>query len=322
MTRELPEVCRELIEDQRGVLSRVQALESGVGWDTVRWRLRAGDWQRVHRGVYATFTGEPGREAVLWAALRRAGPAAVLSHQTAAELSQLVTRPGQLIHVTVPRQQHVREIPGVVIHRSSRIEAARHPTLMPPRTRVEETALDLAGTANDLDDAFGWLARACGGRLTTPGLLRAALDQRARMRWRGELATALTDIGDGAHSVLELRYLRRVERAHRLPCAQRQVRIVRDGRTEYRDALYPEYGVAVETDGEVAHPLQSRWRDQRRDNAGAIEGIITLRYSWSDVARRPCQVAAEVAATLNQRGWPGTPHPCAPPCPLAGWPVK
>ena len=97
MTRELPEVCRELIEDQRGVLSRAQALESGVGWDTVRWRLRAGDWQRVHRGVYATFTGEPGREAVLWAALRRAGPAAVLSHQTAAELSQLVTRPGPLM---------------------------------------------------------------------------------------------------------------------------------------------------------------------------------------------------------------------------------
>lgn len=320
MTRELPADCRELIEDQRGVLSRAQALGSGLGWDTVRWRLRAGDWQRLYRGVYVTFTGEPGREAVLWAALRRAGPAAVLSHYTAAELSQLAARPSPLVHVTVPRQQHVREIPGVVIHRSSRIEAARHPTLMPPRTRIEETTLDLAGTAAGLDDAFGWLARACGGRQTTPDLLRAALGQRARMRWRAELTAALTDIGDGAHSVLELRYVRRVERAHRLPRAQRQARIVRDGRTQYRDALYAEFGVAVETDGEVAHPLQSRWRDQHRDNTGAIEGIVTLRYSWSDVTRRPCQVAGEVAGVLQQRGWRGTPHPCTPACPLANRP--
>jgi predicted transcriptional regulator of viral defense system/very-short-patch-repair endonuclease len=316
MTRALPASCRELIQSQQGVLSRAQALESGLGSDTVRWRLRAGDWRRLYRGVYVTFTGEPGREAALWAALRRAGPAAVLSHQTAAELGQLVSRPSPLIHVTVPRQHHLHEISGLVIHRSSRVEAARHPTLMPPRTRIEETTLDLAGTAADLDDAFGWLARACGGRMTTPDLLRAALDQRARMRWRAELAAALADIADGAHSVLELRYVRRVERAHRLPPAQRQVRITRGGRTEYRDALYAEFGVAVETDGEVAHPLQSRWRDQHRDNAAQAEGIVTLRYSWSDVTRRPCAVAAEVAATLQQRGWRATPRPCTPACPV------
>jgi len=316
MTRELPANCRELIQSQWGVLSRAQALESGLGSDTVRWRLRAGDWRRLYRGVYVTFTGEPGRQAVLWAALRRAGPEAVLSHHTAAELSQLVARPSPLIHVTVPRQQHLRDISGLVIHRSSRIEAARHPTLLPPRTRIEETTLDLAGTAAGLDDAFGWLARACGRRQTTPGLLRAALDQRARMRWRAELAAALTDIADGAHSVLELRYVRRVERAHRLPRALRQVRIVRGGRTEYRDALYAEFGVGVETDGEVAHPLQSRWRDQHRDNAGLTEGVVTLRYSWSDVTRRPCEVAAEVAAALRQRGWRGTPRPCTPACPV------
>ena len=48
--------------------------------------LRAGRWQVMHRGVYAAFNGTATRRAELWGALLRAGPDAVLSHQTAAEL--------------------------------------------------------------------------------------------------------------------------------------------------------------------------------------------------------------------------------------------
>jgi very-short-patch-repair endonuclease/predicted transcriptional regulator of viral defense system len=316
MTRELPPNCRDLVCAQQGVVSRSQALEAGVGPATVAGRLRDGHWRRLHRGVYATFTGEPSREAELWAALRRAGPAAILSHYTAAELSQLVTRRDPLIHVTVPRDQHLRPIPGIAVHRSARIEAARHPSLLPPRTRIEETALDLAGAAASLDDALAWLARACGSRLTTAGRLRAALDGRTRIRWRRELAAALSDIADGVNSVLELRYLRRVERRHGLPPARRQVRITQGRRTGYRDALYEQFGVVVETDGQIAHPLAARWRDQHRDNAAAAGGLITLRYGWADVTQRPCRVAAEVAAVLRLRGWRESPRPCSPICPL------
>ena len=238
---------------------------------TVSWRLRRGQWQRLHAGVYATFTGQPDREAMVWAALRRSGADAVLSHQTAAEFSELTSMPSSLIHVTVPRDHHVRPIAGVVVHRSNRVEQARHPTLTPPRTRIEETTLDLAACSRDLDDALAWLARACGARLTTPDRLRTALESRTRVRWRDALSAGLGDIAGGAHSALELRYVSRVERPHRLPRPQRQVRVVRGRRTEYRDALYTEYGVGVETDGAVAHPAEARWRDQHRDNAAAVE---------------------------------------------------
>ncbi len=134
MPRELPEDSRELAAFQHGVLSRAQALEAGISPGTVDWRLRGGHWRRLQRGVYATFTGQPDREAALWATLRRAGPDAVLSHWTAAELSKLTSTQSALIHVTVPRHQHVRPIPGVTIHRSSRVDLARHPTVTPPRT--------------------------------------------------------------------------------------------------------------------------------------------------------------------------------------------
>jgi predicted transcriptional regulator of viral defense system len=316
MARELPEHRLDIVDFQAGVVSRTQALRIGVSADAVRSRLRAGHWQRLQRGVYATFTGEPGWEARLWAALRRAGPDAVLSHHTAAELARITDQRSSAIHVTVPRQQHLTPIPGVVLHRSGRIELARHIGTLPPRTGIEETTLDLTQCSPTLDDALAWLARACGAQLTTAPLLRVAMDSRVRVRWRRELALALDDIGDGAHSILELRYIRRVERPHRLPRAQRQARAVSGGLTRYRDALYADFGVVVETDGRVAHPLEERWRDHHRDNAAIADGLVTLRYSWTDVTQRPCLVAAEVAEALRRRGWPGAPRPCDLTCPV------
>ena len=125
------------------------------------------------------------------------------------------------------------------------------------------------------------------------------------------------DIASGVHTVLEYRYLHDVERPHGLPRAERQVRVVRDGgRTEYQDVLYRKYLVAVETDGRIAHPAESQWRDMHRDNAAATDGIVTLRYNWSDVTGRPCTVAAEVGAVLAKRGWPGPVRPCGPCCTL------
>lgn len=314
MARELPDHRLDIVDFQAGVLSRTQALHIGVSPDAVRSRVRAGHWQRLQRGVYATFTGEPSWEARLWAALCRAGPEAVLSHYTAAELAKITSQRTSAIHITVPRQQHLTPIPGVVLHRSSRIELARHIGTLPPRTTINETTVDLTQCSRTLDDALAWLARACGARLTSPNLLRTAMDSRTRLRWRRELAVALDDIADGAHSILELRYLRRVERPHRLPHAKRQVRMISGRRTRYRDALYADFGVVVETDGRVAHPLEERWRDHHRDNAAIVDGLVTLRYSWTDITERPCLVAAEVAGALRRRGWSGAPRPCGPNC--------
>ena len=56
----------------------------------------------MHHGVYVTFTGKVQREQRLWAALRRAGPGAMLSHETAAEVHRIIDKPAALIHITVP----------------------------------------------------------------------------------------------------------------------------------------------------------------------------------------------------------------------------
>ena len=94
------------LQYQAGVVSRQQALDAGFTEKAIEWRLRSGAWQRLHRGVYATFTGDPSREARLWAAVLWAGPGAVLSHETAAEIHHLTDKPSLRIHISVPDEQH------------------------------------------------------------------------------------------------------------------------------------------------------------------------------------------------------------------------
>ncbi len=304
---------------QCGVISRCQALDAGLSGDAIKRRLHSGSWQQLQRGVYATFTGQPPREAALWAALLRSGASAVLSHQTAAELDGLTDRTSPVIHVTVPAAQRIRGAPDLVIHRSSRIAIARHPALLPPRTRIEETVIDLTQTARSADEAFHWLSRACGSRLTTASRLQVALSQRKQVHYRNELITGLTAIEDGVHSSLEYRYVRGAERPHKLPVARRQARITLGTARRYLDNFYEDFGVAVELDGHAAHLVHDRWRDVHRDNALTRSGIITLRYNWTDITQRACEVAAEISAVLRQRGWAGKPRPCSPRCPVQLW---
>jgi very-short-patch-repair endonuclease len=316
MTANLPEDCRQLIDLQRGILARWQAQAVELEWATIRSQLRNGRWRPLQWGVYATFTGEPSREAELWAAVLRAGPDAALSHQTAAELDGLTSTRSKVIHVTVPGNARVDPIRGMRLHRSERLAEARHPSRTPPRTRIEETVLDLTQTAKTIDGAFGWLCQASGSRLTTPDLLLTALNKRSKVRWRGILVGALDDIGDGAHSVLEIHYVRDVERPHGLPRARRQARVTRSSGRIYLDNLVERYQTCIELDGKAAHSVAGRWRDIARDNASAADGITTLRYSWPDVAQYPCQTAAQIAAVLRQRGWTGQPTPCGQSCRL------
>jgi very-short-patch-repair endonuclease len=314
--------CQELLEVQHGVIARWQVAQAGQDVRVVDPQLHNGRWQPLYRGVYATFTGRPSRDAWLWGAVLRAGPGAALSYDTAAELDRLADKPSTCIHVTVSPARQItlsgRECEGsapkIILHRSTRLHQARHPVRTPPRTRIEETTLDLIQVSPSIDQALAWLASACGRRLTTPERLLGSMVARSRLRWRAQLVSALADVGNGVHSVLEWHYVRDVERGHGLPRANRQVLSRIGGRTRYLDNHYQEFGVAVELDGLAAHPADARWRDIRRDNACAEAGIVTLRYGWSDVTQEPCRVAAEIARVLRRHGWKARPHPCGPGC--------
>jgi hypothetical protein len=276
---------RSQLQSQSRVISRQQAQDAGWPDRAIDRRLRSGTWRRLHRGTYATFTGDASREAKLWAAVLRAGPGAVLSHETAAEVHGLTDKPKSQIHISVPAQRNpgrLRRIPGVIIHRSRRLVPEWQPPWHLPRTTVEDTVLDLIATARTFDDAYGWISSAVGSRLTSPQSLSKALAARRRIRWRDWITAALEDAADGVHSPLERNYVH-----------------------------------CVELDGAAAHPAEGRWQDTRRDNANLVQGTETLRYGWPDATVHRCRTALEVATVLRRHGWKGTLRPCSPTCPAA-----
>ncbi|MCO5996184.1 hypothetical protein [Actinoallomurus rhizosphaericola] len=307
----------QVLARQHGVIARWQALACGLTDAVLRARIESGRWQRVFTGVYAAFSGPLPRDAVLWAVVLRAGPGATLSHRTAAELDGLVDDVRDPVHVTVRRGRNVLPIEGVRLHYSSRVDDARHAARVPPRTTIEETVLDLAVSARDLDEAMAWPARACQRRRTTPERLLRALERRKRARWRAELTAALADVDAGATTLLEIRFVRDVERAHGLPPSAKQVRSLRGGRVTYEDARAEAYGVVIELDGRAAHPFAERHRDLRRDNAAVRAGLAPLRYGWGDITERPCLVAAEIGDVYRRRGWTGSPRSCGAGCVFA-----
>jgi hypothetical protein len=305
---------------QAGAISRRQALGCGLSRRQVDWLVRSGRWVRVLPGVFVVHAGPVSAETRIWAAVLYAGPGAAAGGRAALWLWKVVDEPPATVTVCIPADRRVRRQAGLVLRRSERLEAARHPVLSPPRLRVEEAVLDVAAEAGRPSDAVDVVVRAAQRRVTTADRLRRALSARTRHRWRTLLLLVLEDVVVGVLSALEREYLRTVERAHGLPPAEynpgeptRERRL--DGK-RYRDVRYRPWRLVAELDGAQAHPPEEDWKDHVRDNAVTRSGRSTLRYGWRPVADDPCAVAAEVADSLQVRGWGGTPRRCGPRCRL------
>ena len=208
----IPQTLRALAGDQAGVVTRQQALGAGMSDGAIVARIKFGRWQRVHVGVYATFTGPVTRDARLWAAALAAGPGAKLSHETAAEINRLTDRQSPFIHVTIPANRRITQPKGVIIHMSSNLTFGwRFARGVPPYTFAEETVVDLVHAASDLNDVIACITGGFAKRKVSEGRLRAVATARKRLRWRGDLNEIIQARAGGAHSVIEYRYDHDVE---------------------------------------------------------------------------------------------------------------
>ncbi|HEU5485202.1 MAG TPA: hypothetical protein VFU98_09860 [Microlunatus sp.] len=296
---------RALAAAQAGVVSADQTIFLRLPQDSRRRLLDDGEWRLLTRGVYYLGLGTPTWMAHAWAGVLVGGVDARLGFAAAGHLWGLVADPPTEIPVLVPATRQVAARECWTFPRERRgVRSAKSPGL-PPRTTVADTVVDLS----DVDDESGLVdlvTRAVQSRLVGVPELRQVVRSRRRLRHRQRLLALLGDVGEGAESALELRYLTDVERAHGLPQGVRQRRS-RSG-TEMRDVLYEQQGTIVELDGAV-HAM-SCVRDMRRDNRALLDGQVSLRYGWADVTGSPCHVAWQVAAILVSRGWTGFPVRC------------
>ena len=315
----------ELLASQAGVVSRRQVLGCGGDDVLIERRLRRREWRRVHLGVYVDHTGPLTWLQQLWAALSFYGEGAVAGDESVLRLAGLqaggpqrvtTTDPGGAggVHVAVDHRRRVTALPQVSLRRVRGLERFVHPVGRPPRLRLEHAVLLCASRQRSEDAAVAVLADACQSRRTTPGRLTTALGEHPRLPGRRLLAEVVTDLGTGSFSALERRYLRDVERAHGLPCAARQRRVLSARGSAYRDADYVGGRVVVELDGRLGHDVAAaRWADLDRDLESAASGSVTVRVGWRQVLE-PCRTATVVGRVLAAHGWRGALRPCGPAC--------
>lgn len=303
------------VRHQRGLVTTAQWLAAGLSDDALRHRLRIRRWDTVRRGVHQTVPGRDGWWFDATSALLSVGHGAAWGWETAAYAQGLVRVPPPKVHLLVDAAYKVRSPPGVVIHRSrhagSRVDALHWPW----RTRPEETLLDLAEQSS-VDDLAAILGRAFFRGLTSESVLVSRLAERSRHRQRALVVEMVTDVGRGAESAMEVRFLRDVVRPHGLPAGRRQAATV-VGAIRVHDVAYDEQRVLVELDGRLGHDDDGRVRDGIRDRRGATVGWLTVRAFWGDVAGTPCDLAGELGGVLTERGWTGRLHRCSRPgCPF------
>ena len=296
-----------LLSCQHGVLAIAQLQQFSITRSAVTANVRAGRWQQVTDRVYATFTGTLTAEARIAAALCYAGPGAIVSHATAAELwGMLPATPGP-VHVTVRYGcSAVSQPPLVICHRS---RAMRYIAVDadPPLTSRADTAIDLAVAEPTARRAMHLLTALVTGRKAAASRVRGQLELRPPPRYRDALKRALDRIDSGVESPLEELYAVDVESAHGIPGARRQEPFVVDGRTLVEDAVYDPIGVplTVRLDGSTHLRAEVAERDRRRDNAAELADRARLVFGWSEVSNRPCLAASEVVGVLRRYGWQG-----------------
>lgn len=300
-------LLRARIAGQAGLVTRYQALGAGLTDDMIAWRLRSGRWVALYPGVYLTTPGRDDWEVRAVSGLLCLGSPSALCGLSSAFTWGLVSSAPATLEIVVPASRRGTSRSGVTVVRSRHAVTRTHPVAWPHRTTVEHTVLDLSMGVG-VDRFVSLAARALQRGLASEASLLAALSSRSNQSHRGLLAEALTDVGAGAESAAERRYIHDVERAHGLPEGRRQAPARGQRR---RDNAYDDVEVVVEIDGRLAHAgWAGQQRDGRRDREAAMSGLLTVRGYWPDVAITPCMFAIELVGIFLARGWSGQAHPC------------
>jgi very-short-patch-repair endonuclease len=257
---------------QHGVISVAQILGTGMSRDAIKWRVAAGRFHRIHRGVYAVGHEALSNEGRWMAAVLACGDGAALSHRSAAELWGLLEpRERAWVHVTVPTSAGRRKQRGIHLHRSPLLQSG---TLTTKRREIRVTTP--ARTIADL-------------KRTAPGHeVRRAIRQAEIRGLRLDHPT------DGTRSNLERLFLRICAR-HRIP--EPEVNVKLDPYTV--DFLWPEAKLAVEVDSWIYHRGRQAFREDRaRDQYLRRRGYRVARYSDHLLETDPAGVAADIRALL------------------------
>ena len=287
----------ELARRQHGVVARSQLLELGFGSRAIEHRIAKGRLHPLWRGVYAVGRPDVGQRGRWMAAVLCCGPAATLSHRSAAALWGFGRNPRE-IEVVVPRSSFRRRS-GIRVHRRLGLGPEhRRQVERIPVTDPVSTLVDLAScvTQRQLERAVNEADRL---DLVDPEALRAAIDPLPRRPGLARLR-AMLDRHLRTDSGIELRFLRLVRSAG-LPPPMTQAKV-----NGFRvDFFWPKLGLVVETDGLRYHRTPNQQaKDRHRDQVHTAAGLTTLRFAEAQIRHEADRVKATLVAVIARLSQP------------------
>ncbi|MGH3302336.1 MAG: hypothetical protein ACRDOK_11755 [Streptosporangiaceae bacterium] len=289
-----------LLAHQRGVLSRAQALASGLSRETLRHRIRTGGpWQRLLPGIYLTATGEPTSEQVRIAAALYGGPESAITGRSALRNYGIRREEPRIVDVLVPASRSLAGSGFVSVHRTWRMPeclTCDGPVRFAPAERaVADTVRGIAR----LEDARAIVASAVQRGDCTIEHLLAEL-RAGPVRGSGTLRSVLAEVIAGIRSVPEAE-LRELIRRAGLPEPLYNPRLYLGGVfLAQPDAWWPDHGVAVEVDSREWHLSPADWeRTMARHARMCAAGIVVLHFSPRQQREQPGDVTTTIASALR-----------------------
>jgi hypothetical protein len=231
------------------------------------------------------------------AAVLAAGPAAALSHRSAAALWDLRSSASRRVEVTAARQ-HKRS--GIEVHRA-RLEPDESTKVDGiPVTTVARTLLDLAAVL-PLSQLERATERAEALQLTDVVPLDALLERHRGQRGTAALRKIVKDrvLPALTRSEVEDRFLTFLD-VHGLPRPEVNADLHLDGRWFEVDFLWRDQRLIVELDGHQTHGTRAAFeRDRERDRILQAHGWRVIRITWRQLHEHPDAVAADLARLLG-----------------------
>lgn len=290
---------RDEVDPLPRVLTRAQALSSGLSRHAVDRRLASGRWRRVLPRTY--FTGETFTDTDrMTAALAFAGPGSALSGAAALVASEVrrVVMPARVL-VLIPPGAFVASHAWVQIRRSTR-PIIREDWYGPARVQPARAAADLAVTMTQLDDVRALVARVVQDGHCTLDELVTEWRQGPR-RGSAFLRQALEEVGAGAASAPEARAARILTSAGITGFLQNAEVQLPDGSRRVIDFLWPELRACLEIDSVEYHFTREDWArtwDRHLDLTSV--GYAVIHRPPSALAS-PAKFVADVRAFLGGR---------------------
>jgi hypothetical protein len=277
-----------LLERQRGMITRQQALECGFTDGAIRHQLLSGRWQRLLPALYANFTGQPTLEQRRFAAHLFAGPNAQITGVAALRWHGLRYLPeDERIHVLIPHDEQRTSYGFVRLQRAKELDGSAKAANGYVVCSVARAVADACRGLDDLRTVRAIVAEAVQRRLTTVAALDLELIRAGRHRTR-LLRAALREVSAGAASAPESELQRILSGSKIIKRVYYNPTLVTEAGVPLPtpDAWIDDAALAVEVDSREHHMSPEGWqRTLNRHNALAQLGAQVLHLTPADISR-------------------------------------